>query len=182
MNNNKSPGEDGLPKEFYSKFQNLIIPQLTELINNITLSNRLPQSQNNAIVTLFFKKNDHRLLKNWRPVSLLNVDYKIMSKVLSNRLKSIMQDIIPDTQKCGVPGRTIDDIIQTLDIITDYYDVNEKEGGALICVDQEKAFDRVNHKYLFQILDKLGIRGNFLNLIKSMYKNATCQVNINGLL
>ena len=176
----KSPGDDGLTKEFYITFEDLLVPIITEVINNVILSGRIPPSQENAIITLLFKKNDHRLLKNWRPVSLMNIDYKIMSKILANRLKVYMHKIVPDNQKCGVPGRMMEDIIQTIDIITDFYDGKNDEGGAIICIDQEKAFDRVSHKFLFQILEKIGIEGSFLNIIKSMYSNATCQVNVNG--
>ena len=68
----KSPGDDGLPSEFYKAFVDELIEILVELLNNIRLSEILPSSQKNAIIKLLFKKGDHRLLKNWRPISLLN--------------------------------------------------------------------------------------------------------------
>ena len=69
----KCPGEDGLPKEFYHKFQDMLI---LELYNNIVLSGKRPISQKSAIIKRLCKKGDHRRIRNWRPVSLLNVDYK----------------------------------------------------------------------------------------------------------
>ena len=180
MKNNKSPGEDGLSKEFYLEFENHLIEEMSELLNMIILEGKLPESQRNAIVTLLFKKNDHRELKNWRPVSLLNVDYKILSKILTNRLRKIIHKLVPESQKCGTPGRNMSDILIVIDSICEYMDNNEHEGGALICMDLEKAFDRVNHKYLFKVLAKMGINGNFLTLVKSMYNDITSQVEING--
>ena len=99
MNNEKSPGEDGLTKEFYHTSLYLLSAELSELFNNIKLSHSTPKSWKNAIVKLLFKKNDYRKLKNWRPISLLNVDYKIMSKTLSNRLDNYMDKLVPQEQK-----------------------------------------------------------------------------------
>ena len=71
-------------KEFYHKFFHLLKDELTELYNNIKFEKIMPDSHKNATVKLLFKKGDHRSLKNWRPISLLNTDYKILSKILTN--------------------------------------------------------------------------------------------------
>ena len=76
MQNEKSPGEDGIPKEFYDKYYQLLERHL-EYLYNILLSKEQPKSLKNALVKPLFKKGDHRELKNWRPVSLLNTDDKI---------------------------------------------------------------------------------------------------------
>lgn len=180
MKNNKSPGDDGLSSEFYKTFKEELKPILCEVMNNCIIKRELPESQRNALITLLYKKEDHRLLKNWRPVSLLNVDYKILSKVATERIRPFMETVVPENQKCGVKGRLIDDLILTLDTITEYFDDNKFEPGAIICIDQEKAFDRINHKYLEAVLRKIGIQGNFLNLILAMYNKITSQVLING--
>ena len=99
MKNEKSPGEDGIPKEFYDKYYHLLEENLSELYNNILLSMEQPQSQKNALIKLPFKKGDHRKLKNWRPVSLLNTDYKILSKILTNRIYTVLPMIVPEEQK-----------------------------------------------------------------------------------
>ena len=104
MNNEKSPGEDGSTKEFYHTFLDLLSAESSELFNNIKLSHSTLKSWKNAIVKLLFKKNDHWKLKNWRPISLLNVDYKTMSKTLSNRLDNHKYKLVPQEQKCGVKG------------------------------------------------------------------------------
>ena len=175
MKNEKSPGDDGIPKEFYEHFFNDMKEILTELFNNILLSNTMPNSHKNAIIKLIYKKNDQKQLKNWRPISLLNVDYKILSKLLTKRFSKIMNKIIPIEQKCGVKNRKLTDIIRNLDTY-----IKHSNNGYIILLDQTKAFDRVNHQYLFTVLQKLGIKGNIYNVIKEMYNNITSQIEING--
>ena len=177
MKPEKSPGDDGLPADFYKCFLDDLIETLVELFNNIRLSTIFPKSQKNAIIKLLYKKGDHRLLKNWRPVSLLNCDYKIMSKIMTGRLSKFMDKLTPIEQKCGVVGRQIRDIIRNLDTVLDDM---EEEGGYLILLDQQKAFDRVNHKYMFMTLEKMGIKGKFLSMIRSMYSDMSSQICING--
>ena len=152
MKNEKSPGEDGLTKEFYVTFLDIFKTELCELFNNMKLANSEPISMKNAIIKLLYKKGDHRYLKNWRPVSLLNVDYKILSKVMTNRIAKITDKIVPMEQKCGVKGRKLTDIIRNIDTIRD-----NMEKGYLVMLDQTKAFDRVNHKYLISVLEHMGI-------------------------
>ena len=105
MKNEKSPGEDGIPKEFYEKYYHLIEDELCYLYNNILIDKEQPSSQKNALVKLLFKNGDHHELKNWRPVSLLNTDYKILSKILTNRIANVLPMIVPEEQKCGIKGR-----------------------------------------------------------------------------
>ena len=112
MKNEKSPGDDEIPKEFYHKFFHLLKDELTELYNNIKFEKIMPDSQKNATVKLLFKKGDHRSLKNWRPISLLNTDYKILSKILTNRISNVLDKIVPIEQKCGIKGRKMTDIIR----------------------------------------------------------------------
>ena len=90
MKNDKSPGEDGITAEFYKTFMADLIPELSELFNNLKLTHTTPASWKNSITKLIFKKNDARKLENWRPISLTNVDYKILSKILTNRLNKFM--------------------------------------------------------------------------------------------
>ena len=175
MSNEKSPGEDGLTKEFYEKFLNLLLPILNEVLNFTLKENIQPKSQKNALIKLLFKKGNSKLLKNWRPISLLNTDYKILSKILSNRLTAYMQEIVPTEQKCGVKNRQMTEIIRN---IASYRD--QGQTGYLVTLDQEKAFDRLNHTFLFKLLEKIGVKGHFLETIKTIYNNITSQVIING--
>ena len=173
----KSPGDDGLPAEFYKKFLDQIITFLLPLYNGALFFGSIPDSFKRAVVKLLYKKGDAKNLKNWRPISLLNTDYKILSKILNNRLKPFLSKIIPLEQKCGVDGRNLSDAIRNIVHLKENL---QKSGGYLVALDQSKAFDRVSHQYLFRLLHKLGIKDDFLELTKNLYKNISSRVMING--
>ena len=97
-----------------------------------------------------FKKEDPELLKNWRPISLLNTDYKIITKVLVNRVKPVMPMIIHPDECCSVPERSSEDNATLLRDVCDYLEVNERMACAFISIDQEKAFDYVDWGFLRQ--------------------------------
>ena len=93
---------------------------------------------------------------------MLNVDYKILSKVITNRLKIIMPILVGEEQTCGVPDRKIHDNLMILWDVVDYINWDNLE-GALISIDQEKAFDSINWNYMFKIMTKMGVLRLWLN-------------------
>ena len=107
MKSNKSPCDDGILAEFYSKYWYLIKTELKEVVKCILESNNLAPLQNRAILTLLYKKGEREDISNWRPISLLNTDYKIITKVLAERLKVkvFLPKIIHPDQKGFVSGR-----------------------------------------------------------------------------
>lgn len=109
LSKGKSPGIDGLPVEFYHQFWDLIGPDLYEVILECIKSNSLPISCCRAVLSLLPKKGDLGLLKNWRPVSLLCLDYKIFSKCLANKLKHCSDLLIQNDQTYCIPKRSIID-------------------------------------------------------------------------
>ena len=92
MHNNKSPGEDGIPVEFYKLYWNIISDDLIEVYLKGLDDNQLSYTQYLAIIILLYKKGVREDIRNWRPISLLNVDYKIVSKVLAERLKLVLPE------------------------------------------------------------------------------------------
>ena len=180
MANNKSPGLDGLPKEFYLKFFPLFGSCFVEMVNWCYVLGELPESQRLGIITLICKdKNRKKNLKAWRPISLLNVDYKIVSKALCNRLKRVIGEVISPDQTCGVPGRSIIDNCHLYRNVVDYVDSRNME-CAFLSLDQEKAFDRVSHDYMFSLLEAYGFGPYFIGWIKLLYNNAKSKVLVNG--
>ena len=180
MQNNKSPGLDGLPKEFYSKFFPLFGQVFVETVNWCSVFGELPDSQRKSVITLLCKNKENKTsLKAWRPISLLNVDYKIVSKALCNRLKKVLDNIISPDQTCSVPGRSIIDNIHLLRNVIDFAD-SKKIPAALLSLDQEKAFDRVSHEYMFAVLKAYGFGDSFIGWIKLLYNNVSSTVLVNG--
>ena len=178
---NKTPGSDGLPKEFYVKFWDLLAPILLDLFNFSFEKGFFSPSMRQSITRLLYKKDDRRDLKNWRPISLLNVDYKICSKALAIRLSKVLSTIIHPDQTCSVPGRSIFDNLILLRDVLDYVNVT-KEPGILLNLDQEKAFDRVDRLFLLNTLSCFGFGETFRRWISLLYCDASMQVIVNGFL
>ena len=126
-------------------------------------------------------KNDNipYLCKNYRPISLLNIDYKIITKILSARLRQHLTKLIHPDQTCSVKGRNIQDNCHYLrDIINEINEENTQ--GLVLSLDQEKAFDRVNHTYLFNILEQYGFSADFRKWVQILYTDIYSSVIVNN--
>ena len=132
-----------------------------------------------SYITLLCKDDNHvENMKNYRPISLLNVDYKILSKLLCNRLKPLLADIIHPDQTCAVPGRTILDSCSLIRDQVDFCNTGNSP-GLLLSVDQEKAFDRVSHQYLCNVLKAFGLSDTFIRWITTLYTDISSCVIVN---
>ena len=178
LNKEKSPGKDGLTAEFFQQFRTYLVPILCKIIENVERGGNLPENFKQGIITIVYKnKGGRENLKNYRPISLLNTDYKILTKVLANRLKTIIDTIIGKTQTYSIPERNIHDTIITLEEINRY--MGDRE-GIWLGLDLEKAFDRVEHNFLYSVMEKLGFGKNFVRWIKELYVDAKSQIKCNG--
>ena len=138
----------------------------------------LTSSQCESIVRLIHKKDDVRDPKNWRPISLLNTDYKLASKVITERVKKVMSSIVHQDQTCGVVGRTI---FSNLHLIRDILDMIDKtnEPAVLVTLDQEKAFDRIDHNFLMCVLSKFGFGPSFCRWVEIFYNRVFSRIIVN---
>ena len=178
MDNDKSPGNDGITKEFYIKFWDVVKEPLCASIQQSFIAGELSTSQKQAIIKLIEKKDrDKRFIKNWRPISLLNVDMKLISKVLASRLKSVISSIVNENQVAYVnnrfiseSGRLISDVLE----ITNSLNIE----GLLMTVDIEKAFDSINHSFMICVLKNFGLGNGFRKWIQILLKNPeSCVIN-----
>ena len=178
MQDGKSPGNDGLSCEFYKEFWNDIKQPFIESIFHAKIFGQLSASQRQAIIRLIEKRDkDKTKIGNWRPISLLNVDAKILSKCLAKRLKEVLSKIICSNQTAyvkdrfiGEGGRLISDILEMTD------DLHME--GILVTIDFQKAFDSLNHNFVLESCQKFGIPDNMLNWIKILLTNQeSCVIN-----
>ena len=180
-NRNKSPGADGLTVEFYSQFWDKLGEPLVSVFNQGLARGELPESMKASVTRLVHKKDDKRLLKNWRPISLINVDYKICSKAVSFRLSRVLGSIVDPDQTCSVPGRSIHSNLVLLRDTLAFID-RTGETGILLSLDQEKAFDRVDRIFLLNLLEHFGFGPWFRACIATLYNGAFMQVLVNDFL
>ena len=135
-------------------------------------------SQRQAIIKLLEKRDkDKRFIENWRPISLLNVDTKIISKSLASRFCSVLPTIVSADQTVYVKGRYIGESIR---LICDILDSSMKYNipGYILTVDLEKAFDSIDHVFLIAVLKKFGFGENFIAWISILLnKNESCVSN-----
>ena len=182
LENVKSPGIDGIPIEFCKSYYEYIKNDLLQLYNSILFRNdNLTTSMNQAIITLLHKNDKKENLKNWRPISLLCSDYKILTKILSNRLKPTLQHAISIEKTCGIPNRSIFSNLFTIRKIINHSNT-KNINSFIISVDQEKVFDKVDREFLYQIMRKLGYSEIFIEFIKKLYQNTLSIISNNGFL
>ena len=179
MARNKSPGSDGLPMEFYSAFWDVLGHDLVEVLNCSLASGSLPTSLRCALISLIFKTGDRLEHKNWRPISLLNVDYKLCARSLAGRILNVLHHVIAPDQTCGVRGRFIGENVALLrDVI--HYASESGVPAAILSLDQEKAFDRVDWPFLFRVLGHLGFGPSFISWVRLLYTDIRSAILING--
>ena len=141
MPNDKSPGQDGLTKGFYEHFWDDLKFYFIDSLRQSKSNGHLSISQRQAVIKLIAKKDrDKRFVKNWRPISLLNVDTKILSKSLAEKLKSALPELISSNQTAYVKnwcisesGRLTSNIVEMCDILAIL--------AYLVSMDTEKAID-----------------------------------------
>ena len=171
----KSPGGDGLTAEFYKTFKRTISYQLQDVFNNVYLRRCLSTSQSEAYVRLIPKKGDHTKLSNWRPISLLNCDYKILSSIIYNRLCPLLTGYINESQQCGLPSRSIINTLMNTTAALEHQELFQAP-FALLHIDFSKAFDSVSHSFMFAVLQHIGIPSHLVNWIKILYDNTSSRI------
>ena len=146
---------------------------LVNVLNASFDSGLPPSSCRSAIISFSFQKGDQLLHKNWRPISLLNMDYKLCARTLAGRLLKVIHYVVASDQTCGVPGRFIGGNVSLLRDIVDV--ANETNlPVAILSLDQEKAFDRVDWNFLLATLFKIGFSPSFISWVRLLYAEIHC--------
>ena len=180
MECNKTPGSDGLPAEFYKVFWNDIAEFFLKSINQGYRTGQLSVTQRRGIIKLIPKKEaEPYLIKNWRPISLLNCDYKIAAKAIANRFKHVLPNLINSDQTGFLKGRFIGENIRLIDGIIKYA-AAKNIPGLLLFLDFEKAFDTVEWPFLQKTLQHYNFGPSAMNWIRLFYHNTESCILNNG--
>jgi len=149
MHPHKAPGPDGMNALFYHKFWGVVGDDVSNAVLDILHGHSIPPSMNHTFVTLIPKKPKPTAMTDFRPISLFSVIYKLVTKVITNRLKRILPNIVSDSQSAFIPGRLItDNIIAAFELFHAMKGDNNKHGSMAIKLDMAKAFDRVEWPFL----------------------------------
>ena len=171
--NNKTSGNDGMPIEFYKKFWSLISDPFICSANECFEKGEMSVSQKQAVILLY------SFLENWRPISLLNADTKIMTKVLATRIKEVLPSIIHHNQTGYIKDHYIKETIRSIFDIMDFT-LNENISGLMIFIDFHKAFDSLEWDYLCKCLEAFNFGEDFIGWVKTFYKDIESCVQNNG--
>ena len=174
--NGKSPGQDGISMEFYKTFWDLMGPDMLLIFRHSYETGLLPESQRVAVIRCLPKKGDLADVRNWRPISLLNADYKIFAKCITNRLASFLPFVISPHQAANVKSRKIQHNLRDFVFLAD----SKQMDAFILSIDQMKAFDRVSWSFLLATVEKQNFPPLILNWIRVLYTDISSCVKING--
>lgn len=180
LKNNRSPGVDGLTAEFFKAYADQLAPFLLAMFIESIGKETLPPTLKQGLISLIPKpQKDHLLIDNWRPICLLNNDYKLFVLIFANRIKAVLDPIIDEVQSGFMKNRHISNNIRlVLDLID--YSYLCSDDGFILFLDFCKAFDTVEHNFIFRSLEKFGFGDFFCKAIRTMYMNGNSSIKLHS--
>lgn len=179
MKSHKCPGHGGAPVEFFKTCWPTIGPLVLQVLNRGIQREEFQSNFTLGLIVLLPKKNDQRLLSNKRPITLLNVIYKLGAKAMQRRLSPILQRIISHQQFAFLPGRNIHHSLVLLGEMLQQAEASGDE-HILLKMDVIKAFDRLEWPFLLAVLEKCGMNGTLSSFMKASFANASSTILLNG--
>lgn len=178
MANGKSPGGDGFPAEFFKFFWKSVGPFVVLALNYSYETGQLSEAQTLRYIICIPKPGkDRKLVKNWRPITLLSTVYKIASKAVAERLKAVLPSIINGQQKGFLKNRFIHENTRLIYDTLEYTETKDIS-GLLLILDFEKAFDCLEWNFLMKTLKRFNFGESFMQWVKVFYTNIkSCVVN-----
>ena len=180
MKNFKSPGTDGFTVEFFKFFWSKLGWLIIRSLNEGFRTGELSSTQKEGIIICIPKGDKNKEnLKNWRPITLLNVIYKIGSACIANRLRNVLPYLINEDQTGFMKGRSLGDNIRLIYDLINYLNT-KKITGLLLCLDFEKAFDSLSWKFMKTVLKDYGFGNDICKWFNLFYNDIKAAVSVNG--
>ena len=175
----KSPGTDGFPGEWYKSMREQISPLLCDCFNYILKEGALPPSWREAIISIIPKEGkDRKKCRGYRPISVLNQDYKLYASILAKRMEKALPLIINEDQTGFISNRqTLDNIRRCLRIIEQIK--HDGTSAIMVSLDAKKVFDSVGWEYLYRVMEKFGFCKKIIKCIKMLYTSPSARIKVN---
>ncbi|KAJ3530055.1 hypothetical protein NMY22_g8737 [Coprinellus aureogranulatus] len=126
-----------------------------------------------------YKKGDRSEISNYRPITVLNTDYKILTRLMSDRLSKVVHKLVHPDQAGFIKDRSIFDQTELIRLVLEVGE-SEDNQGAIVCLDQEKAYDKVRHDFLWATMEKFGLPESFTRTMQHLYADAKTSIILNG--
>ncbi len=190
--NDKAPGMNRIPTKVHKTLHKIhirnqkankpsfdIIAFLKAAYNDIEHHGIMEKSLLEGWLCPIYKKKDHHEIANYRPITVLNAEYKIPTTAIMGKLSQIAPKLENKCQAAFIKGHSIYDQIDLVTRMTDLCEITNQD-GAIITLDQEKAYDKIRHDYLWKVLESMNIPLSLVKTIKSLYSEAETTVILNG--
>ncbi|CAM8882279.1 unnamed protein product [Rhodiola kirilowii] len=177
----KAPGPDGFSAIFFQKHWHLLKDTITRRISMVINAGKFEEGMNETLIVLIPKCKRPSRLEEYRPISLCNVTAKIVTKILANRLKTVLPLIISDSQSAFIPGKQISDNILLAHEVLHYIKSRrkQKKGYFSLKIDMSKAYDRVEWGFLEEVQRKMGFPDRWISLIMECVRSVKYKVKLN---
>ncbi|GJY96332.1 RNA-directed DNA polymerase, eukaryota, reverse transcriptase zinc-binding domain protein [Tanacetum coccineum] len=176
----KSPGPDGFTFAFFKEFWNMLKSDVVDFVQHFFNSGTLPRGCNTSFITLILKVPNPMVVSDFRPISLIGAQYKIIAKVLANRLARVIDTIISQEQSAFIKHRQIlDGPLMVNEVIQ--WCKRKKSKLMVFKIDFEKAFDSISWDFLLRVMHFMGFSDNWIKWISGCLNSATSSILINGL-
>ena len=180
FSSNKTPGCDGFTKEFYDIFFETVGDDLVNSYSAAFKAGELSISQKRGVITLIPKDDEYLLiLENWRPITLLNMDYKVIAKIIAKRIETLLPVLIHEDQTGFVKERFIGENVRLINDVMNYLD-NCNSSGILVAIDFKKAFDSLEWSFIKLCMAKFNFGDNILRWVSLFYQGTQTAVLNNG--
>lgn len=176
----KAPGSDLVTNELLKATLPVITPKLTDIFNEIIKTEKIPEDWTKSTITLLHKKGDKGDISNYRPISLMSNIYKVFSKIILSRITNTLEENQPKEQ-AGFRRNfsTIDHIHAVRQILQKFREYNKIYYIGF--VDFNKAFDTLEHRFIWDALKRQGVHAKYIRILKNVYTNSTAQVKLESI-
>jgi len=175
----KAPGNGGIGLEFYKSEWETIKTDLLQIFNSMYIDGTILENQLKGIIVCIPKHAHPVTIADYRPLTLMNTDYKILTRIIAARLRQVLADMIHPHQYCGIPGKSVFDAVADVRDAIAQAEIFQKP-LCILSIDFSAAFDKISHEYLYMVLEAHGISASFRRKITRLYEHATSEIQING--
>ena len=179
-----APGPDGLPAEIWRRGGEVLYPLLARVFSAVGQLGTIPEEMLEGVVSPIFKMGDAASPGNYRPITLLNTDYRLLAKVLNARLAPVLGRTLGPEQSAFLPGRLIGDNVAFLQLLPEVLRANVGRGlptsAVLAFLDFRKAYDTVSRSFLFSVMKAMGAGEGFLRWTSTLLSSTRAAAVVNG--